>query len=147
MHLRNDRRGMTAMIDAMIFIIIMGLVVSAVFAMDDDEDVEPNNASAMCKKLIQTDLRLCDVMDTEDQSGMMMPDLMAACTMSDELSSEYITDVLDSITERPGAYRLTMDYNEKELVLGTGDGTPVSGYTTESPISFGGILTITLELF
>jgi hypothetical protein len=59
MRLKN-RKGLTAMVDAMIFIVVIGLAVSAMFAFGGDEQ-KVNEASAVSENIFSAKLRTCDM--------------------------------------------------------------------------------------
>ncbi|MCK9323058.1 MAG: hypothetical protein M0P07_03775 [Candidatus Methanomethylophilaceae archaeon] len=147
MYLKN-KKGITAIVDAMIFIIIISLAVAALYANTGDEEFIMNDASDVSNQLLSSDFRISDLMNTNDSSVVSLTDLLAAAVVTGDSSiTDYIVTVLDALTERPDSYLLNLKYSGKVISLGTGDGNPVSGYITNSTVTFGGTLTFELYLY
>jgi hypothetical protein len=144
----KNTKGLTAMVDAMIFIVIMGILVVAMFSIQNNEEYVMNEASEVSDQLFSAKMRISDVMDAEDSLIVPLTDLLAASIVTGESSvSEYVVSVLDSLTERPGAYRLNMSYRDVTVTLGTGDGPPISGCERSLTVTYGGTLVTELFLY
>jgi hypothetical protein len=144
----RNRKGLTAMVDAMIFMVIMGILVVAMFSISNDEEYVMNEASEVSDQLFSAKLRISDIMDEEDSLIVPLTDLLAASIIIKENSvSEYVRSVLDSLTERPGAYRLNLSYRDTTMTIGTGDGVPISGCERNLTVTYGGTLLTELLLY
>lgn len=143
----NNRKGLTAMVDAMIFIVIMGLAVSAVFAFGGDEPAA-NDASSISDSIFSAKLKTCDLVETDDSRLIGMPDMVAFCILTGEgRVVSYIECILDSFMQRPGSYRMDIDYNGNTISVGSGDGYPVSGSVKEFAVTYGGTVKAELRLY
>jgi len=143
----KDRKGITAMVDAMIFIVIMGLAVSAMFAFSGGEPVV-NDASSVSDSIFSSKLRTCDFIDTEESGLVSMPDMAAFYILTGEgKAADYIESVLDSLLQRPNSYRLDIEYQGCRITIGGGDGDAVSGAVKEYTVTYGGSIRTELRIF
>jgi len=146
MRVRN-KKGLTAMVDAMIFIVILGLAASAMFAFNGD-DPEPNDASSITDSIFSSKLRACDVIDTNDSRLIGMPDIAALCILTeDDNIKDYLGSILDSLLQRPGSYSLSIDYMGESVTIGSGKGEAVSGSVKEFIVTYGGTITVDLNIY
>jgi hypothetical protein len=144
----RNKKGLTAMVDAMIFIVIMGILVAAMFSVSDNEDYTMNEASEVSDQLFSAKVRISDILEEQDSLVITITDLLAASiVIGDDSAPEYVKAILDSLTERPGAYRLNLSYRDTALTIGTGDGIPVSGCERELTVTYGGVLLTELFLY
>lgn len=147
MHLK-DRNGMTATVDVMIFIVILGFAATALYSVPDGDTAPYDESSELVNELFSSELRLSDIMDSDDTSVYTLPDMLAASMAAGDPSvGEYIKTVLDSSTGRPGSYRLDLDYGDIRTVVGDGDGTPVSVYSEDFAVTLGGTLRAELAVY
>ena len=146
MRLKN-RRGMTAMVDAMIFIVVMGLAVSALFAFGGDDPIA-NDASSVTDTIFSAKLRACDLTDTGESRLVSIPD-MAAFYIQTGVGNvmDYIKSILDSLTQRPDSYRLNICYLGCDVTVGTGKGDAVSASVKEFTVTYGGTITADLRIY
>ncbi len=137
------------MVDAMIFIVVMGLVVAGISIYDmPDETAERNIASEVTHELFEANLKLSDILDTDDDSLATLPDVLAASLGSfDRESFDYIEIVMDSLMNRPGSYTIELEYEGKSATIGEGVGTPQSEHNGEFTITFGGILHTKVSIY
>ena len=143
----NDRKGMTAMVDAMIFIVIMGLAVSAIFAFGGEEPAA-NNASSISDSIFSAKLRTCDFIDTDDSGLVPMPDIAAFYILTGEgEAGDYIQSILDSLMQRPHSYSLEIGYKGSIISIGDGAGDPVSGSVKEYTVTYGGTIRTDLRIY
>ena len=144
--MRFDRRGMVAVMDAMFFIIILGLVVSAIFVYMPQSQDGPSSESVH-KDLMRTELRFCDVFDGEDTRTVRMDTVLAAHTLSGKGDIDgYLHDVLRSMIPAQHGFVFTYVFNDgTPTVVSDGYGRSVSSNIRESDIA-GGVLRTTLEI-
>jgi hypothetical protein len=146
MRLKN-KKGMTAMIDAMIFIVIIGIAVSAIFALTGDEPAA-NDASSISDSIFSAKLRTCDLVETDDSRLVSMPDMMAFYILTGEGdAANYIESILDSLMQRPHSYSLSICYSGNTIVIGDGLGDAVSSSVKEFTVTYGGTVTANLSLY
>jgi hypothetical protein len=138
---------MTAMADAMIFVVIMGLAASALFAFGGD-DISEDDASKISESIFSAKLRTSDILDTDDSGLIGLPDLTAFRIMTGEGDAlQYIEDVLDSFFQRPGSYYLEIEYNGDSVAIGNPDGTEVCSCIKEFTVTYGGSIRTELRLY
>ena len=146
MRLKN-KKGMTAMVDAMIFIVVMGLAVSAMFMFTSNEPV-PDDASRVPDKIFTSKLRSCDVIDTEESGIVNVSDMVAFYFLTGEGKiMQYIKGIMDSLMQRPGSYRLDISYKGSSISIGSGTGDPLSSYHKEYGVTYGGTVKADLMIF
>ena len=143
----KDRKGLTAMVDAMIFIVVMGLAVSAMFVFSGDH-ATANDASTVSDNIFSAKLRACDLVDTEDARLISVPDVIAFYFLTGEGNViDYIESILDSLLKRPDSYRLELGYNDSTVTIGSGRGDPVSGSVKEFTVTYGGTIRVDLSFY
>lgn len=149
MRLRKDRKGITGVMDAMIFITIMMIVFAGMYTINTDHDDDLGlDASDISEQILSSKFSLCDITDSEDTVLVSAPDLFAASVISgDQLTIEYLTDLLDAASGLPGSYKMTLTYKDHTMTVGNGDGTPVSKCTKSTTVTYGDQLITVLELF
>ena len=146
MRLKN-RKGLTAMVDGMIFIVIMGLAVSAMFAFGGNEPTA-NDASSVSNSIFSAKLRTCDLVDTDDSRLVSVSDVIAFYIMTGEgRAAEYIESVLDSLMKRPDSYRLDIEYQGSSISIGSGKGDPISGSVKDFTVTYGGSIRADLRIY
>ena len=145
MRLKNN--GMTAMIDAMIFIVIMGLAVTAVFALDNAEN-GAYDASSISEGIFTAKMRTNDLIDAEDSALVGIPDLVAVYILTGRGEvMDYIKDILDSVSNREGSYLMTIEYQGRTVSVGTGKGEPLSSSVKEFTVTYGGAIRTSLSMY
>ncbi|MCL1978879.1 MAG: hypothetical protein FWG60_01800 [Methanomassiliicoccaceae archaeon] len=143
----NNRRGITAMVDAMIFIIILGIAVSAMFSLSGG-DLKENDASSISDIVFSSKLRACDLIDTEESGLISMPDIIAFRILTGEgCATEYIEGILDSLMKRPGSFSLDIDYQGNTIKIGSGKGDAISGSVKEYTVTYGGSVRADLRFY
>jgi hypothetical protein len=143
----KDGKGITAMVDAMIFIVIMGIAVSALFAFGGGEPAE-NDAASVSDKIFSSKLKMCDLIDTDETGLVGIPDMVAFHILTGEGDAVlYIESVLDSLTQRPGSYSLEIEYRGSTVMIGTAKGEAVSGSVREYTVTYGGVIRADLRFY
>ena len=143
----KDKKGLTAMVDAMIFIFVIGLAASAAFAFGGEEPAA-NDASSISDSIFSARLRTCDLIDTEDSGLVSMPDLVAFYIITGEgETADYIESILDSLLQRPHSYHLEVDYKGDVISIGDGIGDPISSSVKEFTVTYGGTIKADLKLY
>ena len=143
----KSKKGMTAMIDAMIFIVVMGLAVAALCYYYEDNSNE-NDASDIVDRLFHSKITIDDIMDENDSKIMPLSDLVAASmVIGDGAAASYLEKVMDCLMNRPDSYLMHIVYRGIETNIGTGDGIPVSSTSRDIIVLYGDALHIELHLY
>jgi len=146
MRLKN-RKGMTAMVDAMIFIVVMGLAVSAMFIFTSNEPA-PDDASRIPDNIFTSKLRSCDVINTEESGLVNVSDMVAFYFLTGEGNiMRYIKSIMDSLMQRPDSYRLDISYKGYSISIGSGYGDVRSSYHKEYNVTYGGVVKADLMIY
>lgn len=147
MVLRRNRKGITGIMDAMIFIAIMTVVFSALYA-GSIHEVRDDRAADIAGNVLSSKIRACDIMNTEDSKMISMTDAMAAAVVTGNGNAiSLIESILDASVGVPGSYSFAMTYNGRTVTIGDDTGTPGSGHRSETAVIFGGILITELKLY
>jgi len=143
----KNKKGMTAMIDAMIFIVVMGLAVAALCYIQSDNDNE-NDASDIVDRLFHSKMRIDDIMEEDDSKVMPLSDLVAASMIiGDGAAASYLRETMDCLMNRPGSYSMHIVYKGIETNIGSGEGVPVSSTSRDIIVLYGDTLHIELHLY
>jgi len=144
--MRAGKKGMVAVMDAMLFIVILGLAVSAIFAYTADPGEEPL-AERIHRDIFATELRVNDVFDVNDSRVVSIDYIIAANLASGEGDLEsYLYDLLRSMVPISHGFELICEYRGSVLTISEGEGTISSSCSSERPVA-GDILRTSLKLF
>ena len=147
MHLKN-KKGLTAMVDAMIFIVVMGLAVSALLYLQGSDEETRGESGEIVDNLFSTKIRMDDLIEYGDSSIISLTDMLAASmVIGDDSIKDYLETVMTSLRGIPGSYSMSIEYQGIRLELGTGDGVPISSSTKEFVVLYGDVMRIGLNLF
>lgn len=142
-----NRRGFLALMDAVIFIAVVMLAMTALLTIGAEQEQDDRDASPMLESLMSAQVRMSDLVEDGDGSLVRVSDLCALLVTGGETSvGEYLAEVLDAMSG-PGTYRLELMFAESSTSVGTGDGRMLSSYTMEVPVTTGGTLTAVLSVF
>lgn len=150
MHLRKDRRGITAVVDAMIFIVLMGLAVTVITLADEHPAEQPGQEAAeLSDAVFLGGVTAAEFgLDAEGARVYAVADLTAAALrLENDAAEAYLAQLLDAACGRPAAYRLVCSYGDGSLTVGTGGGALRSGFEGEYSLEYGGVLHVLLQLF
>jgi hypothetical protein len=143
----KSKKGMTAMIDAMIFIVVMGLAVAALCYIQDDRNSE-NDASDIVDRLFHSKMRIDDIIEENDSKVMPLSDLVAASMIiGDGAAASYLEETLDCLMNRPDSYSMRIVYKGIETNIGSGEGIPTSSTSRDIIVLYGDALHIELCLY
>jgi len=147
MHIKS-KKGLTAMVDAMIFIIIMGLAVSALFYIQNETQTTDADAKDILDNIFTAKIRTDDLIEDGDSKIVSLTDMVAVSLMTESKDAiDYIEEIMDRLTERPGSYSLHLEYKGIHLELGTGEGVPISTAIKDIVVLYGDILRVELALY
>lgn len=122
-----NRKGFTALVDAMIFITLMTMALTVIYTLPSMEDgPEPQNASEMLDILLESET-VADIGDgpvTMKTYQGLVYSLYTECGTDNEVSN-----ILESHFMREDSYLLTVEQGDKSYSLGSGGGIPSSACT------------------
>ena len=133
-----NRKGSIAMIDAMIFIILLSAVSVTMFAniMSDDVHDGPN-AKTVCDDLFSMKLDSSTLFDTEDAQILPVSTLIAANMNSghkEEMRS-FIKRVMDDLVPDTYGYDISMTFKGDEMIVERHAGGDISSeYSCSQPV-------------
>ncbi len=141
----RDDRGMTAFVDAIAFILILLLALSALSASYGfDEETGPN-ASEVLDAISSSKVRLSDLTLMDDDAVVYLTDVLAySVHTGDEESMDYLEELLDKHC-RGHPYHVELEFGEERMELGE-EVKVRSGASGEYPVSSGGEVLITLSV-
>ena len=145
----NDR-GMISIVDALIFISVLTVAATMLFAaMDHHSGTDDPMAGDIVDEFLSVELRSCDVFDTKDTVTYPSGVLLAAMVNSEDPHTEgFVRTMLDSMVPNVYGYDVTIGYGER--TMGTGrpaDGDLTSRCRTSVPIVDGKCLTVELRIY
>ncbi|AGI47972.1 hypothetical protein TALC_00979 [Thermoplasmatales archaeon BRNA1] len=147
-----NRRGITGVVDAVAFIVLIGLAAALLGnALADEsgsaDDVVP--PSEVCSSVFQSRVRACDIgMNLDDPVMHPFPMLAAASIRTgDGAASAYLKGILDTVYPWKGAYFLKMSFREVEETTGTDKGPGDLSFRSQYSAGFGGVVNVVLEVY
>lgn len=134
---------MTAMVDAMAFLVIIMIALSVTIGYISPSD-DGGSAGELLDIISEVEVRVSDMTDLEDDSVVRLTDMLAYDIVNGSTGSmEYVADVLESYTHGT-MYRLVIGFGDEEKVLGGLTEGGSSGACREMFVTTGG--TIRMEL-
>ncbi len=141
----RDAGGMTAFVDAIAFMAILVLAISALSVSYGFEEENGPNASEVLDAISSSKARLSDLTDMEDDAVVYVTDILAySVHTGDGKAMEYLQDLLDRHC-RGHPYSAELEFGEDRKTIG--DGVKArSGASGDYPVSSGGSIRITLSI-
>ena len=150
MELRKNRKGMIAMMDALIFIILISMAASWLFISNEDMHDEEPMAKSVSNDLFAVEVRTCDLMYLGDTKILPLRTLIAA-TMSDgrtEKTEGFVSSTLEELIPPYYGYELTLEYKGNLLHFQRETERQLSSeYITEYDIEGTGTLIVCLRIY
>ncbi len=146
--MRGDRRGVTGIADVMIFLAVMGLAFAGLCACGIGAETDDRDAAAILDGLLASELRTDDIADAGESRIAGIADILAyAAFTGDVRTAAYLDAVLEAVGGGPGSIRIELDYLGRGLSAGGPcDGPPRTVCKRTVPVSYGGELSIELQL-
>lgn len=140
-----NRNGMTALVDAMAFLVIMLIVLSLSISHITPEEGR-SSADGIMDVLISVEVRMSDLTDLDDDSKVRLTDLVAYDMVNGtDRSLSYVEEVMDSFARGSG-YRLMLEFGDLKVIIGCLDMEGSSGSVSDVFVSTGGTLHMDLVL-
>jgi len=138
-----NRKGLTAFMDVMIFMVIIMMAVSVTLVYTHDEVVSDEDPEDFLSRLTKVEMRLSDLTDIKDDSLVYMVDLLNYDITNDTDVSTYLEDVLNSVY---GEHRFIMEYSNQSGSVVLGDAEGFMRYLTSKELraSNGDIINVSL---
>lgn len=140
-----NRSGITAFVDAVIFMMLMMVALSFTLSFVEDPSHDGPDAPDIVDALIGAEVRMSDLADG-DGSSVPLTDLIALHVLTGEGDAgDYLEKLLDAAC-RGHPYLLELGFSEKTLEIGEGGSSPMSSKEATVPVSTGGELSIHLTV-
>ena len=148
MALKDNKKGMAAVIDAFMFITIIGLIAAGMFAYSSVTDDKEAKAKEVHDAFFSIELKTEDLFDDTDTQKAMMCDLLAAYMVTgDGNVYEYAENVLRSVVPPVYGYTFIINYDDRVLTFGDGGGRLTSRYSSDILTSGGKVMHTELSLY
>ena len=144
--MRMNRRGMLAMLDAAVFVMII-MMASAVLVHNFHSGVSDDDAGDILDSILSSEVRMADLSDEGDGSLVRISDMIALDILSGgDRALGFADDCLNrACSGRP--YLLRMFYGDGTAVIGSAGGKESSSVSMERILSTGGVLRAELILY
>lgn len=130
--MKTDRKGTVAVMDAMLFIVILGLTVSAVFVHSPHDSDDGLSAERIHRELFSVELQASDVFEVKDSRLLCMDEILAVHIGTSEGNvPEIIFEMLRTMVPVSHGFFLDCIYDGSGLRIGDGSGAVVSEYRKE----------------
>lgn len=150
MDLRRDRKGIVAIVDALVFISILSIAAFGLFAYSGCADTEEPMAESVSNDLFSMELMACDVYRTSDTSIYPLPTLIAVNMASGNTDSigDFLKDTLDGLVPGYCGYSLTIGFLGNQMVVERqGMNELSSSHSSEFHIAGSEVMTYVLEIY
>lgn len=142
-----NRRGLTAMADAVAFMVLMMAVMSLTLSFSADTGEDPPDAGALVSEMMGAEVRISDLTSEDDDTLVGLPDLIALHVLRGEDGvKDYLEELLVTFC-RGHPYELTASFGDLSMKMGDSGAALLTGYTCTVPVSTGGELTLTLRIW
>jgi hypothetical protein len=138
---------MAAVIDAFIFITIIGLIAAGMF-IHSAADEKWAKAKEYHDAFFAIELRTNDIFEDTDTQSVKICDLIAAYMVSDEgIAREYAENALNRMIPPIYNYRFVFEYDGIVMIIGTEGGKLTSQYSSETMIISGKAMRSSLTIY
>ena len=145
---RRGKKGMAAIIDAFMFITVIGLIAAGMFASASLNVEKETAAKTAYDTFFDIKLRTNDMFEDADTQSVRMCDLIAAYMMTSEGNiPEYVEEALREIIPPVHGHFFVIKYNGKTMTFGAEGDVLASRYSSYMVISDGRTMTATLSLY
>ncbi|MFA6709997.1 MAG: hypothetical protein WCR83_01560 [Candidatus Methanomethylophilaceae archaeon] len=149
MDLSGDSKGMVAVMDTLIFLVIMSMVVIGIFSYTVIQETEQPLAKTINDDFFSIRLKASDIFPTDDCQTYPIADLVAADLNSGlhGNAEKYVKGTMDSMVPEIYGYTFTLTYGENTMSVSRGGGDMTSCFSTVIQIDGGGNLSADLTIF
>ncbi len=150
MGLRKDRKGTIAMMDALIFIFLISLVGTWLFAYANATDTEEPMAKTVSDDFFSMEVRAYEITWLNDTKVLTVGTLIAA-SMNDgrtTMMSEFVSSTMEDMIPEAYGYNFTLEYNGNTMSFCRQSNRELSSdYSGTCPIEGAGELRYRLEIY
>ena len=117
MGLRRNRKGIIAVFDALVFIVLLSMAATWLFVFTSISETEEPMAKTVSDDIFLIEVRTCDLMYLEDTKVLPIETLIAA-TMIDgrcERTEQFISETLEQLIPEVYGYELLLEYSGRTL--------------------------------
>lgn len=149
MDLSGDRKGMVAVMDTLIFLVIMSMVVIGIFSYTVTQEAEQPLAKTINDDFFSIRLKACDIYPTDDCQTYPIAELVAADLNSGlhGNAERYVKSTMDSMVPEMYGYTFTLKYGDNTMSVSREGGDMTSCFSALIPIDGGGNLSADLTIF
>ena len=150
MGLRKDRKGVVAMFDAMIFIVLLTMAATWLFVFTSLEEPDEPMAKTVSDDIFSVEVRTCDLLYLNDTKILPLDTLVAASMNSDQTgkTETFLSELLDQLIPAVYGYEFTLDYKGHSMYLCRHSDRELSSeYTDERVIDGAGTLVSHLRIY
>ena len=150
MGLNRNIKGTVAIIDAMVFIVLLSVAATWLFVFTNITETEEPMAKTVSDDLFSVEVRTCDLMDLEDTKVLPIGTLMAA-TMNVgkcERMERFLSETLDQMIPEVYGYEFMIEYNGHSMHFERQSGRELgSEYSQDHIIDGAGTLHSELKIY
>ena len=150
MGLRKDRKGIVAMFDAMIFIVLLTMAATWLFVFTSLEEPDEPMAKTVSDDIFSVEVRTCDLLYLNDTKILPLDTLLASSMNSGQTgkTEAYLSELLDQLIPAVYGYEFTLDYRGHSMYLCRHSDRELSSeYTDERIIDGAGTLISHLRIY
>ena len=150
MGLRGNRKGIVAMFDAMIFVVLLTMAATWLFVFTSLEEPEEPMAKTVSDDIFSVEVRTCDLLYLNDTKILPIDTLLAASMNSGQTGKTelYLSELLDELIPAVYGYEFTVEYKGHSMYLcRQSDRELSSEYSGERIIDGAGTLKSSLRIY
>lgn len=150
MGLRKDRKGIVAMFDAMIFVVLLTMAATWLFVFTSLEEPDEPMAKTVSDDIFSVEVKTCDLLYLNDSKILPMDTLLAASMNSGQTgkTETYLSELLDQLIPAVHGYEFTVEYRGHTMYLcRQSDRELISEYSDERIIDGAGTLRSCLRIY
>lgn len=148
--MKNNRKGIISLMDAMIFLTLLSIVSVAMFSFLSPETQDEPMAKTICEDFLSIRLKASDVFETEDSDVYSISEIIAADLIAggSEKVYNFVKDSMDDLVPATYGYKMSFEFEGKTMILSKmGCGGNESAYEKEISIRGAESLFIAINLF
>lgn len=148
--LRRDKKGMIAMMDALVFILLLSMAATWLFVFNNTMEPEEPMAKTVSEDIFSMEVRTSDMTDLSDTKVLPIQTLMASTMNSGRTGrlSSFLSETLDQLIPEIYGYDLILEYNGRTLEFHRqSDNGMSSEYVCDHIIDGAGTLRSTLRIY
>ena len=148
MDLSGNKKGMIAVMDTLIFLIIMSMVVVGIFSHNMTQETEQPLAKTINDDFFSIRLKASDIYPTDDGQTYPIADLIAADLNSGlhGNTERYIKNAMDTMVPGMYGYIFTLRYGDHMISISREGKDMTSCFSTAIPVNGGEDLFVDLTI-